>query len=184
MTFTTTTVGAVSCAATDVIIAASLSWKFWTMMAGTARKASTRSLIRRILILTVSSGAICAGNTLLMMILLLRGSEFFEFFFSCQGRVYALTLLGNFLVGIPGRTPNNSARMETSFSNNVVVFRTVGVETTVDATPKSILERPVRSQNLNTPYDNHDCDSVQLDDLTLAQANRKSKRDPERDWVL
>ncbi|KAJ6464837.1 hypothetical protein C8R45DRAFT_1219786 [Mycena sanguinolenta] len=123
--FTATTVGAISCAATDVIIAVCLAWKFWRMMAGTNSKdrRSTRNLLRRILILTVSSGAICAGNTLLMMILLLKDSAGFDFFFSCQGRVYALTLLGNFLVGIPTRIQEEtraSVRFDGSFTGTLM----------------------------------------------------------------
>ncbi|KAJ6536209.1 hypothetical protein B0H19DRAFT_383195 [Mycena capillaripes] len=133
--FTTTTVGAVSCAATDVIVAGSLAWKFWRMMAATQRENSMKSTLRRILILSVSSGAICASNTLTMMILLLKGSEVFQFFFACQGRVYALTILGNFLVGIPAREQVASQRLATSFSNSIVVFRSMAVETSVSPSP-------------------------------------------------
>ncbi|KAF7337385.1 hypothetical protein MSAN_02264600 [Mycena sanguinolenta] len=93
--FTATTVGAVSCAATDIVISSCLSWKFWRMIAVAKDNRSTRSILRRILILTVSSGAICSSNTLLMMILLLKGSSGFDFFFAIQGRVYALTILAN-----------------------------------------------------------------------------------------
>lgn len=74
------------------------------------------SLIRRIFILSLTSGAIVASTTILMITLfvennigksfssLLSSLEYdntsgpaFDFFFSCQGRVYALTLLVNFL---------------------------------------------------------------------------------------
>jgi hypothetical protein len=39
----------------------------------------------------------------------------FFFFFTCQGRVYALTILGNFLFGIPVR--NRTETTPTRFSN-------------------------------------------------------------------
>ncbi|KAF7342449.1 hypothetical protein MVEN_01834100 [Mycena venus] len=187
ITFTTTTVGAVSCAATDLIIAASLSWKFWTMMARTNRETSSRSLLRRILILTVSSGAICASNTLVMMILLLKGSDFFEFFFSCQGRVYALTILGNFLVGIPARSQDETQHLDNSnsnFSSNIVVFRSMAVETTVSPidAPKSsdqLRSKSTRRTPRMSPYATAEtADSVQLDDLAF---ERITKTDLERE---
>ncbi|KAJ7200307.1 hypothetical protein GGX14DRAFT_466605 [Mycena pura] len=122
MAFSTTTVGAISCAATDIAIAGALSWKFWQLMAGTPHGNSTKSLLHRTLMLTVSSGAIVAGNTLLMMILLLKGSLAFTFFFACQGRAYSLTILGNFLIGTPSNrrgtdvtTPNID--LSTNFGN-------------------------------------------------------------------
>ncbi|KAJ6558790.1 hypothetical protein DFH09DRAFT_1485881 [Mycena vulgaris] len=107
MAFTATTVGAISCAATDICIAFCLAYKFWKMLHSTGPATSTRSLVRRILILTISSGAMVASTTLIMMILFLCASPAFQFFFLCQGRVYALTILGNFLLGIPG-VPHNT----------------------------------------------------------------------------
>ncbi|KAJ6580452.1 hypothetical protein DFH09DRAFT_1145965 [Mycena vulgaris] len=105
---TATTVGAISCAVTDISIAFCLAYKFWKMLRSTGRATSTHNLVRRILILTISSGAMVASTTLIMMILLLRASPAFQFFFSCQGRVYALTILGNFLLGIPGVQDNTA----------------------------------------------------------------------------
>ncbi|KAJ6587490.1 hypothetical protein DFH09DRAFT_229771 [Mycena vulgaris] len=98
---TTTTVGAVGCAATDICIAACLSYKLWKMLNYTGRATTARSLVQRILILTISSGALVASNTLIMMVLVLRRSAAFDFFFASQGRLYSLTILGNFLLGIP-----------------------------------------------------------------------------------
>ncbi|KAJ7034266.1 hypothetical protein C8F04DRAFT_1234333 [Mycena alexandri] len=121
--FTETTVGAITCSVTDVVIAVSLAWKFWVMMKSTNPEHSTRNLLQRILMLTVSSGVVCAGNTLITMILLLRGNSAFDFFFKCQGRVYALTLLGNFLLGIPGRTRQETSRTRTTVSTAPVVFQ-------------------------------------------------------------
>ncbi|KAJ7731485.1 hypothetical protein B0H14DRAFT_2640037 [Mycena olivaceomarginata] len=62
---------------------------------------SDESLFRRILVLTASPGAICAGSTFLMVILLLKGSP---------RRVYVLTLLGNFLVGVPAQRATETTR--------------------------------------------------------------------------
>ncbi|KAJ7930952.1 hypothetical protein B0H13DRAFT_2651662 [Mycena leptocephala] len=159
--FTTSAVGAISCAATDAIVAACLAWKFWMMMTHINSENSTRSLLRRILILSVSSGAICAGNTLLMMILLLKGSEFFDFFFSSQGRVYALTILGNFLVGTPAGSRNEttpSRGLRTSLSN-IVVFRSMAVETVLHpadaSTPKSTDRLRFAAGGPSLSYANH-----------------------------
>ncbi|KAJ6537002.1 hypothetical protein B0H19DRAFT_1182351 [Mycena capillaripes] len=180
ITFTTTTVGAVLCAATDIIIATSLAWKFWRMMAGTMREHSTRSLLRRVLILSVSSGAICAGNTLLMMILLLRGSEFSEFFFACQGRVYALTLLGNFLVGIPARSQDETRASQrlTGLGTSVVVFRTMAAETSASPpnSPKLSGNRlMLRSPTSATPLgqNDHSDETLQLEEFPLGSMHRK-----------
>ncbi|KAF7349019.1 hypothetical protein MVEN_01423100 [Mycena venus] len=115
----TTSIGAILCAATDVLIAASLAWKFSSMMADTIPEHSRRSLLRQVLILTVSSGAICASNTLLMMTFILKSHPVFYLFFNCQGRVYALTILGNFLVGIPAW--NQTQTTPSRFSNFTAV---------------------------------------------------------------
>ncbi|KAJ7133452.1 hypothetical protein C8R44DRAFT_772454 [Mycena epipterygia] len=101
--FQTTTIGAITCAVTDILITSCLCFRFWQMMYTFPREPSksTQSLVYRIMIITISSGAVVASNTLIMMILLLNRSPVFQFFFICQGRVYSLMLLGNFLVGAP-----------------------------------------------------------------------------------
>ncbi|KAJ6534203.1 hypothetical protein B0H19DRAFT_1185524 [Mycena capillaripes] len=121
---TTTAIGAITCAAADVSIAVCLSWKFWGMMNELDPGMELGGLIRRILILTVSSGAFCATNTLLVMILLLTKSPAFYFFFTCLGRVYALTFLGNFLVGIPGWKRNEPAlNFPTNLNTSIAMVR-------------------------------------------------------------
>ncbi|KAF7332872.1 hypothetical protein MVEN_02392300 [Mycena venus] len=169
--FTTTTVGAILCAATDLSISIGLAWKFWAMMANTTRETSTTSRVRRIAILSVSSGAIGASNTLLMMILLLKGSEGFDLFFACQGRVYALTILGNLLVGIPAKEQDKQRptdQPETNTNLSVVVFRSVAVETTVSKTPlraQSFPDIPPVPPLPRTPTWLNHRDSLQLHDL-------------------
>ncbi|KAF7345428.1 hypothetical protein MVEN_01560800 [Mycena venus] len=96
-------VGAVTCAATDLVVALCLGFKFFKMMQDTIPGYRTRSLVRRILTLSVGSGAICATNTLVMLMLLLEGSTVFNFLGTIQGRIYALSILANFLLGLPGR---------------------------------------------------------------------------------
>jgi hypothetical protein len=75
----------------------------------------------------------------------------FTFFFVCQGRVYALTLLGNFLVGTPGsnrsESTNGNGRFGTSVGNNVVVFRSMVVETVVSSNEQSKSSDRLRSPN-------------------------------------
>jgi hypothetical protein len=99
------------------------------------------------LILCVGSGALCAANTLVMLILLLKGSPgafpvasgrirpdctpVFNLLGTIQGRVYALSILANFLLGIPGRRsgriPTLSLGPQTSVSS--VVFRSTSAPT-------------------------------------------------------
>ncbi|KAJ7500116.1 hypothetical protein FB451DRAFT_1207533 [Mycena latifolia] len=97
---TTTTVAAITCAATDICLAFCLGCKFWKVLSPTEVITSTHSFVRKFLLLVISSGLVVASNTLIMMGLLLKHSSAFDFFFSCQGRIYSLTLLANFLVGI------------------------------------------------------------------------------------
>ncbi|KAJ6464842.1 hypothetical protein C8R45DRAFT_1023356 [Mycena sanguinolenta] len=184
---TATTVGAISCAATDIIIAVSLAWKFWRMMGGISQHRPTRGLLRQILILTVSSGAICAGNTLLMMILLLKHSDVFNFFFACQGRVYALTILGNFLVGIPTRAqqetlPNLS--LGTSILNTTTVIfrdRTEEDADNEDADGEGSLSPMNSSNSKSVLVDGSQStasrqESVQLEELALGRTIHKTDR--------
>jgi hypothetical protein len=92
------------------------------------------SLLRRLIALFFSSGVIVASTTLLSTILLLNGksgvflvdspsgqispgflhlSAYLLFFYS-QGRVYALTILGNFAVGVPAQhTPTTTPKLNT-----------------------------------------------------------------------
>ncbi|KAJ7110924.1 hypothetical protein C8R44DRAFT_799734, partial [Mycena epipterygia] len=103
LTFTVTAVGAILCALMDMLIAGFLGYEFFKVKSKIGAS-SPQSLIRRLSILSVTSGALVASTTLLNMILFLKGHIAFEFFFSCQGRVYALTLLVNFLSG-PSSSP-------------------------------------------------------------------------------
>ncbi|KAJ7217432.1 hypothetical protein C8J57DRAFT_1553959 [Mycena rebaudengoi] len=130
--FTTTKVGAILCATTDIIIAGLLSWKFWGMMAQAPPERSTRSVLRKILLVVISSGTIVAVNTVLMLILLVKHSLAFYFLFTSQGRVYSLTILGNFLIAIPAQmrpemrvaTPNQP--FDTAVLQSAVVFHVEG----------------------------------------------------------
>ncbi|KAJ7077999.1 hypothetical protein B0H15DRAFT_540027 [Mycena belliarum] len=83
--FTATTVGAITCAFTDGLIAISLCFKFWKLLALAPTQSTTRSLVQRIMMLTISSGLIVGSNTLIMMILLLKASPVFQLFF-CLSR--------------------------------------------------------------------------------------------------
>ncbi|KAJ7764373.1 hypothetical protein B0H16DRAFT_1718300 [Mycena metata] len=124
--FTATKVGAILGAATDITIAGLLSWKFWGMMTQISPERSTSSLLRKILLVVISAGAIVAANTLLMLILLVKHSLAFYFFFTPQGRVYSLSILGNFLIAIPARM---DAEMRMATSNQP--FDTAAVESAV-----------------------------------------------------
>jgi len=96
----TTTASSITCAATDILIAIALGSKLWNMLSPRDVLSPGHSFVRKFLLLIISSGLIVATNTLVMMGLLLKHSPALDFFFSCQGRVYSVTLLANFLVGI------------------------------------------------------------------------------------
>ncbi|KAJ7110972.1 hypothetical protein C8R44DRAFT_799763 [Mycena epipterygia] len=96
LTFIVTAAGAILCVLMDVLIAGFLGYELFKIKPKISAS-SPQSLIRRIYILSVTSGALVASTTLLNIILFLKGHIAFEFFFSCQGRIYALTLLVNFL---------------------------------------------------------------------------------------
>ncbi|KAJ7728468.1 hypothetical protein B0H16DRAFT_241199 [Mycena metata] len=96
----TATAAAVTCAATDLCIAICLASKAWKLLSPTDVFPQSDSLVWRFLLLCVSAGLIVASNTVVMLALLLKRSAAFSFFFTCQGRVYSLTLLTNFLVGV------------------------------------------------------------------------------------
>ncbi|KAJ7453347.1 hypothetical protein B0H11DRAFT_2071880 [Mycena galericulata] len=96
----TATAASITCAAADICISISLASRVWRMISPSDVLPASHSFVRKFLMLIVSSGLIVATNTLVMMGLLLKHSNAFDFFFSCQGRVYSVTLLANFLVGI------------------------------------------------------------------------------------
>ncbi|KAJ7346358.1 hypothetical protein DFH08DRAFT_1008557 [Mycena albidolilacea] len=89
------------------------------------------SLLRNIILVFIGSGTIVAVNTILMLILLVKHSLAFFFLFTSQGRVYSLTILGNFLI-IPARmraemrvaTPNPP--FDTAVLQSAVVFHVEG----------------------------------------------------------
>ncbi|KAJ7179031.1 hypothetical protein C8R46DRAFT_1072250 [Mycena filopes] len=108
MAFTLSIVAAGTCATTDVGIAVLLGRKLWKMMQGTMPGYDTRSLLCRILLLSVGSGGVCAINTLIMMILLAKNNPALTFLFALQGRFYGISILANLLLGIPGRPPHHT----------------------------------------------------------------------------
>ncbi|KAJ7650828.1 hypothetical protein FB45DRAFT_26580 [Roridomyces roridus] len=97
--FLTTKIGAISCASTDVLIASVLMFTFVRMEISSAVRPSTHRLLHRLIIITFTSGVLVASCTLLVMVFLLKGNPAYLLFFNCQGRIYALTILTNFLVG-------------------------------------------------------------------------------------
>ncbi|KAF7353464.1 hypothetical protein MSAN_01535700 [Mycena sanguinolenta] len=95
----TSKIGAISCAVTDSMIAAALLDTFIRLDKTSAFRVSTHNLLRRLIILSFSSGVVVASTTLLSVILTFYGKSAYALSFYSQGRVYALTILGNFAVG-------------------------------------------------------------------------------------
>ncbi|KAJ6472405.1 hypothetical protein C8R45DRAFT_411219 [Mycena sanguinolenta] len=118
----TTKIGAISCAVTDSMIAAALLDTFIRLDKTSAFRVSTHNLLRRLIILSFSSGVVVASTTLLSLILTLNGKSAYALFFYSQGRVYALTILGNFAVGAPEQKTQTVATAPTP-SALTVVFR-------------------------------------------------------------
>ncbi|KAJ6494277.1 hypothetical protein C8R45DRAFT_987801 [Mycena sanguinolenta] len=156
----TTTAGAVTCAATDLFIAIVLGTTIWKSLIPTDVLPARKSVARQFLLLCVSAGLIVASNTLIMMALLLKGSPVFSFFFSCQGRIYSLTLLANFLVGVYFRrdtseTSTDSPRRQQTSDVTGVVFDIVhGYDTasTQNFPPTRIAEPKSDSQPVPHNY--------------------------------
>jgi len=130
----TATAAAVTCAGTDLFLAIALGLKVWKSMSPPDVLSARKSIAPRFLLLCLSSGLIVASNTLVMMALLLRQSPAFSFFFSCQGRVYSITLLANFLVGIHFRrdtstTTRNPPTQHPSATTGIVFDAVHGYDT-------------------------------------------------------
>jgi len=118
LTYTITAVGAIACGVNDLLIAGCLGYELFKMRASYSWEFQS-SLLRRVFILSIASGAIVASATLIHVILFLKGSIAFDFFFSCQGRIYALTLLFNFLAG----TSSTSCASSPGTGNKGSLFR-------------------------------------------------------------
>ncbi|KAJ7836840.1 hypothetical protein B0H13DRAFT_2368532 [Mycena leptocephala] len=110
---TTGKAAAMTCAATDIFIATALGSKVWKMLSPTDVIPAAESFTRRFLLLVVSSGLIVASNTLIFMVLLWTHNAAGNLFLTCQGRVYSLTLLANFLVGIHFRRDDDTTDVST-----------------------------------------------------------------------
>ncbi|KAF8188862.1 hypothetical protein K438DRAFT_1764117 [Mycena galopus ATCC 62051] len=115
-------IGSISSTVTDSMIAAALLYTFIRMDA-TAFRRSTHSLLRRLIVLFFSSGVIVASTTLLSSLLLLNGRSAYVVFFYSLGRVYALTILGNFAVGVPAQhTPTTTPKLNTITGKSTTVL--------------------------------------------------------------
>ncbi|KAF8206048.1 hypothetical protein K438DRAFT_1756774 [Mycena galopus ATCC 62051] len=123
-------VGTIACATTDIFSAVALTHTFFRLEQTLATRVSMRSRLRRLVILTFTSGLAVSSVTLLVMILLIKNNP---------GRVYALTVLCNFLVG----TPNQSAGTLTTAPSFItaVIFRN---------DHHSSMDEPVSAPNLTT----------------------------------
>ncbi|KAI3615183.1 hypothetical protein WG66_003493 [Moniliophthora roreri] len=93
---TATTVAAVLCSATDLVIAVCMAWKLKSIR---TTYAQTQSLIRRMTIQAVTNGIITSTATIIMLVLLFTTiNGRFYVLFASLGRLYTLTVLINFIV--------------------------------------------------------------------------------------
>ncbi|CAK5283878.1 unnamed protein product [Mycena citricolor] len=121
--FQVTAVGAITCSATDVLIAGLVGYELNKIRLMTSKgpghSARLLGIVRRVLFLSLISGAIVASTTLLMMILFIRRNVVFDMLFFCQGRVYALTLLINFLSGPQSASAGITAQPDSAAPHSV-----------------------------------------------------------------
>ncbi|KAF9260124.1 hypothetical protein L218DRAFT_1003054 [Marasmius fiardii PR-910] len=89
---TSVTIAAVVCAATDILIAISM---FRAIRKLDTIQDSTQSLLYRLSILAISSGALTATATIIKIILLFVFIQGFAFVFNLIGRIYTLTIVIN-----------------------------------------------------------------------------------------
>ncbi|KAJ7143815.1 hypothetical protein C8R44DRAFT_140444 [Mycena epipterygia] len=125
----TSKVGSISCAITDALVASSLLYTFIRIDMTTAVRASTHSLLRRLIVLIFTSGVLVASTTLLSIVLLLKHVNLYQVFFFAEGRMYTLTILGNMLIGLPA--PKSTTTNEPRSAVTGVVFH-VDYHTTID----------------------------------------------------
>ncbi|KAF7325078.1 hypothetical protein MKEN_00550600 [Mycena kentingensis (nom. inval.)] len=103
MALETSKIGGITCAVTDILIAIALTTTFIRLDTHYAFRRTTHSLLRRLAVLIGTSGVLVASTTLLNTVLLLAGSPAQYIFYCSRGRVYALTILANLLLGNPGQ---------------------------------------------------------------------------------
>ncbi|KAJ7474849.1 hypothetical protein FB451DRAFT_276961 [Mycena latifolia] len=160
--FLTTKLGAILCAVTDIMIAATLLYTFIRMEITSAVRARTHSLLRRLMVLIFTSGVVVASTTSFVMIFLLTFNFVYLLFFYAQGRIYALTILANFLVGLPETQTPTTVAPGTAVT--AVVFH-VDYQSSVNARAEVTCDYDHRG---NEPLDAVDMDNM---DTVKSQAH-------------
>ncbi|KAJ6490997.1 hypothetical protein C8R45DRAFT_1137950 [Mycena sanguinolenta] len=92
---TASKVGAMTCCATDIMIAAALLSTFIRIEAGASSEQKRHSILRRLMVLICTSGVAVASVTLFGIVLMLKENRAYTVFFFIQGRIYALTIVGS-----------------------------------------------------------------------------------------
>ncbi|KAJ6490956.1 hypothetical protein C8R45DRAFT_1137900 [Mycena sanguinolenta] len=92
---TASKVGAMTCCATDIMIAAALLSTFIRIEAEAGSEQKRHSILRRLMVLVCTSGVAVASVTLFGIVLMLKENRAYTVFFFIQGRIYALTIVGS-----------------------------------------------------------------------------------------
>ncbi|KAJ7882161.1 hypothetical protein B0H13DRAFT_2048486 [Mycena leptocephala] len=79
-------IGAISCAVTDVLLAASLAFTVYGMESRVGKPRTIQSLLRRLGVLSLTSGALAAFTTIAAVTAVMVGSVAYTLFFFVQGR--------------------------------------------------------------------------------------------------
>ncbi|KAJ7160203.1 hypothetical protein C8R46DRAFT_1353954 [Mycena filopes] len=126
--FVTTQISAFGCAATDIVIGSALALTFYRLEGSVMKGRSTQGVVHRLLLLSLTSGVLVASITVIAVSLLAAGIPAYSIFFFLQGRTYAITVLANFLLGLPtGQASpsqlDSSGTRRTANNQTDVVFR-------------------------------------------------------------
>ncbi|KAJ7681709.1 hypothetical protein B0H14DRAFT_925964 [Mycena olivaceomarginata] len=110
---TTSKVGAITCCATDIMIATALLSTFIRIEVEVGSEQKHHSIVRRLIVLIFISGVAVASVTLFTIVLLLTKSRAYTVLFFIQGRIYALAIVGT---SYAVRNPPESTLTVTSVS--------------------------------------------------------------------
>ncbi|KAJ7859895.1 hypothetical protein B0H13DRAFT_1123751 [Mycena leptocephala] len=168
-------IGAISCAVTDVLLAASLAFTVYGMESRVGKPRTIQSLLRRLGVLSLTSGVLAAFTTIAAVTTVMVGSVAFTLFFFVQGRVYAFTILANLLLGFPGKaapTETNTLSRRTTTSRRLT---TAGCRTSTNNASGEVF----RLEYLESSDDNSSNRNPHPESLNLEPLSENVKTSPD-----
>ncbi|KAJ6551938.1 hypothetical protein B0H19DRAFT_1159413 [Mycena capillaripes] len=175
----TSKIGAIACAVTDIMIAAALLYTFIRFEKTIVVRVSTQSLLRRLMVLIFTSGVVVASTTSFVMIFLLKEIPAYVLFFYTQGRIYSLTILCNFLIGMPGA--GTGAWQGTVTNAPVSLVTTVAFRTYDDSDEFEQPRNPDEGEGMEGGIGMDTFASPSVKGMNIASPNRKLPVVKDRD---